>query len=324
MGVSVPGASIEVQDLVRVYGRGSRARTAVDGISFEVTPGQLFGILGPNGAGKTTTIKVLLTTLLPTSGTVRVAGHDVVRDTTAVRRKLGAVLGGDKGFFDRLMARSNLAYFADLYEVPHRTQRTRIPELVELVGLSGRADERVETYSRGMRQRLHIARSLLHDPSVLVLDEPTNGIDPVGARESRELVARLSSRGTTILLTTHYMHEADTLCDQVVVMREGKLVASGAPRDIKRLAGTGRVVELELAGVSPMRIDLLRELPGVLALHVQALDQRQLVQVHTAADVDCVSLLVRHFGADDVRRVETREPSLEDAYVSLVSSAAAP
>ncbi|WP_246002438.1 ABC transporter ATP-binding protein [Allorhizocola rhizosphaerae] len=311
---------IEVENLVRVYGRGAGARRAVDDISFEVRHGEFFGILGPNGAGKTTTIKVLLTTLLPTAGRVSILGHDVVRDVQRVRRRIGYVLGGDKGFYDRLTARQNMIYFCDLYEVPHRVQRTRIPQLLELTGLTARAGDKVETFSRGMKQRLHIARSLVHDPRVLILDEPTSGIDPIGAREVRDLAAGLIRLGKTVLLTTHYMQEADALCDRLVVLAKGRIVASGAPRDVKQLAGISRVTELELTGVEQRRLDALRDIEGVTSVHVDVSGIQQIVRVQSAADVDCTAAIVRALESEKVERIATREPTLEDAYVALISS----
>ena len=203
------------------------------GVDFAVERGELFGLLGPNGAGKTTTIKMLITLLIPTSGTARVLGRDVVEESREVRRRVGYVFGGDRGLYERLSGLDNLRYFAELYGVPARDQRARIGELLELVGLTGREKERVEGYSRGMRQRLHVARGLLHKPEVLFLDEPSIGIDPVGARELRGTVADLRRRGTTVLLTTHYMFEADELCDRIAVIAGGRIVAEGTPADLK-------------------------------------------------------------------------------------------
>ena len=182
---------MEVLDLSRTFrSRTGVRRTrqsveAVKGVSFAIEPGELFGLLGPNGAGKTTTIKMLITLLLPTSGGARVLGLDVVDDVREVRKRIGYVFGGDRGLYERLSALDNLRYFSELYGVGPREQKQRIPALLELVGLTGREGERVEGFSRGMRQRLHIARGLLHDPDVLFLDEPSIGIDPVGARELR-------------------------------------------------------------------------------------------------------------------------------------------
>ena len=233
-------AAIEVDSLCRTYRsrKGVLRRTvteveALRGISFEVQPGELFGLLGPNGAGKTTTIKILTTLLLPTSGSARVLGFDPARQPQEVRRRIGYVFGGDRGLYDRLSGLDNLRYFADLYRVPAADKKRRIDELLALVGMEGRERERVETYSRGMRQRLHIARGLLHDPELLFLDEPTIGLDPVGARELRETISGLRDAGKTILLTTHYMFEADELCERLAVIADGRFVATGTPADLK-------------------------------------------------------------------------------------------
>ena len=248
---------IEVQDLRRTYQtragilkRTAKEVEAVRGVSFSVEKGELFGLLGPNGAGKTTTIKMLITLLLPTSGSARVLGRDVVEDPRAVRRRVGYVFGGDRGLYERLSGLDNLRYFAELYGVPAREQKARIAELLELAGLAGREKERVEGYSRGMRQRLHIARGLLHKPEVLFLDEPSIGIDPVGARELRTTVADLRNAGTTVLLTTHYMFEADELCDRIAVIADGRIVAEGTPADLKSRVGEGSVVEVEVFGAA--------------------------------------------------------------------------
>ncbi|MGZ4388711.1 MAG: ABC transporter ATP-binding protein, partial [Gaiellaceae bacterium] len=226
-------AVIEVQGLRRTYKTTTgvlRRRPleveAVRGIDFEVADGELFGLLGPNGAGKTTTIKMLITLLLPTGGSARVLGLDVVADARALRSKVGYVFGGERGLYERLSALDNLRYFAELYGVSGRAQKLRIAEVLELVGLRGREHERVEGYSRGMRQRLHIARGIIHDPPVVFLDEPTIGVDPVGARELRATISGLVQAGKTVLLTTHYMFEADTLCDRIAVIAHGRIVGA--------------------------------------------------------------------------------------------------
>ena len=197
---------------------------AVQGISFEVAEGELFGLLGPNGAGKTTTIKMLITLLIPTSGSARVLGYDVVADAREVRRRIGYVFGGEKGLYERLSALDNLRYFAELYGVPAREQKQRIASLFELVGLTGRERERVEGYSRGMRQRLHIARGLLHDPPVVFLDEPTGGVDPLSRRQFWQLIDDLSQANVTVLVTTHHLEEAEH-CDRIAIIDHGKRIA---------------------------------------------------------------------------------------------------
>src|SRR6184192_2797638 len=249
-------AAIEAAELRRTYKthtgtfrRRAKEIEAVRGISFAVEPGELFGLLGPNGAGKTTTIKMLITLLIPTAGSARVLGLDVVKDPREVRKRIGYVFGGERGVYERLSGYDNLRYFAELYGVPAREQKRRIEELLELVGLKGREHERAEGYSRGMKQRLHVARGLLHDPEVLFLDEPTIGLDPVGARELRQTIAALAAAGKTVLLTTHYMFEADALCDRIAVIAQGEIVAEGTPAELKRLVAEGSVVEIEAYGL---------------------------------------------------------------------------
>src|SRR6266496_632798 len=259
-------AVVEAQDLHRTYKthtgtirRRVKEIEAVRGVSFAIEKGELFGLLGPNGAGKTTTIKMLITLLIPTSGTGRVLGYDVVKDAREVRKRIGYVFGGERGVYERLSGYDNLRYFAELYGVPARNQKQRIEELLELVGLKGREHERAEGYSRGMKQRLHVARGLLHDPEVLFLDEPPIGLDPVGARELRSTIASLTAAGKTILLTTHYMFEADALCDRIAVISKGEIVAEGTPADLKRDV-QGSVVEVEVYGVPEGTIERVRRL----------------------------------------------------------------
>jgi ABC-2 type transport system ATP-binding protein len=319
---------LEVSSLRRTYRtrispwrRASREVEAVRGVDFTVERGELFGLLGPNGAGKTTTIKMLITLLLPTSGSARVLGHDVVEDPRAVRRKVGYVFGGDRGLYERLSGLDNLRYFAELYGVPAREQKARIGELLELAGLAGREKERVEGYSRGMRQRLHIARGLLHKPEVLFLDEPSIGIDPVGARELRTTVADLRNAGTTVLLTTHYMFEADELCDRIAVIADGRIVAEGTPADLKSRVGEGSVVEVEVFGSAGSVLPALRALPGVRSAVVEERGHSEVIVVRAEPGAEVTQPVLGALDGVSLGRVATRQPTLEDAYVELVESA---
>jgi ABC-2 type transport system ATP-binding protein len=319
-------AAIEAESLRRTYKQTSgflRRRTktieAVRGIDFEVNEGELFGLLGPNGAGKTTTIKMLVTLLIPSSGAARVLGHDVVRDARAVRRKIGYVFGGDRGAYERLSGLDNLRYFSELYGVPPKVQKRRIPELLELVGLTGREKERVEGYSRGMKQRLHIARGLLHDPPVVVLDEPTIGLDPVGAREIRQTIAELAQAGKTVLLTTHYMYEADALCNRIAVIAEGEIVAEGTPSALKAVVADRTVVEIEAYGLPDTALERVRSSPGVTSVSVEEREHVQLLLVQAPKGLELTQQLLGCLGDVRVGRVAAREPTLEDAYVSLVT-----
>jgi ABC-2 type transport system ATP-binding protein len=317
---------VEAVDLRRTYKtttgtvrRHSLEVEAVRGVSFEIGEGELFGLLGPNGAGKTTTIKMLITLLIPTSGSARVLGHDVVTDARWVRKRIGYVFGGDRGLYERLSALDNLRYFAELYGVDPHLQKQRIAELLELVGLTGREKERVEGFSRGMRQRLHIARGLLHDPPVVFLDEPTIGVDPVGARELRATIASLVETGKTVLLTTHYMFEADALCDRIAVIANGEIVGEGTPRELKSRVAEGSVVEIEVYGVPEERIHRMRALEGVRNVNVEDHDQAQVLVVQTAPGLELTHVLLGHLDGATVGRVTAREPTLEDAYVALVA-----
>ena len=317
---------IDAVDLGRTYRsttgiirRERRTVDAVKGVSFQVERGELFGLLGPNGAGKTTTIKMLITLLLPSGGHASVLGHDVVVEARAVRRSIGYVFGGDRGLYERLSAVDNLRYFSELYGVPPREQRARIGELIELVGLTGREKERVEGFSRGMRQRLHIARGLLHDPAVLFLDEPTIGIDPVGARELRTTIATLRDQGKTILLTTHYMFEADELCDRIAVIRSGTIVASGTPDQLKERVTTGHVLEVETFGVDEGVRTAVQQLVGVRSVSVDEHGHSQVLIVQVETGVEVAAQVLGLLAGTRVGRVVTRQPTLEDAYVELVS-----
>ena len=292
---------------------------AVRGISLRVEPGELFGLLGPNGAGKTTTIRILCTLLLPTSGQVSVLGLDVVAHPREVRRQIGYVFGGDRGLYDRLSALDNLRYFADLYALEPRLQRQRIEAVLDLVGLAGRGKERVEGFSRGMRQRLHLARGLLHDPPVLFFDEPTIGVDPVGAREVRQLVAELARSGKTILLTTHYMFEADSLCNRIAVISQGKIVAEGTPDQLKAAVTARAVVEIEAYGVPEQTVQRIRELPEVENVTTEVREQAQLLTVQAREGSQLTGRLLQILEGVRVERIAAREPTLEDAYVALVT-----
>jgi ABC-2 type transport system ATP-binding protein len=317
--------TVEVRDLRRVYKttigvlrRRVKEVVAVEGISFDVAPGELFGLLGPNGAGKTTTVKMLTTLLIPTSGSARVLGHDIVREADKLRARIGFIFGGERGLYWRLSGYDNLRYFASLYHVDPQVTRQRIPYLLELVGLNERSKEKVEGYSRGMMQRLHIARTLLHDPEVLFLDEPTIGLDPVGARELRQVIRDLQAESKTILLTTHYMFEADSLCQRVAVINKGRIVALDTPEALKSNVSDLAVVEMEVFGMAPEVVERLRALPFVDTVSVEDVDQVQALRVQTPRGSEAVPDLMKELAGLRVGRVVVREPTLEDAYVRLV------
>jgi ABC-2 type transport system ATP-binding protein len=317
--------TIEVRHLCRVYRaiigvfrRKTKEVVAVDDISFDMQPGELFGLLGPNGAGKTTTVKMLTTLLIPTGGTARVLGYDVVKQADAIRPRIGFIFGGERGLYWRLSGVDNLRYFASLYHVDPAVSKKRIPYLLELVGLADRGQEKVEGYSRGMKQRLHVARTLLHDPEVLFLDEPTLGLDPVGARELRLVIRNLQAENKTTLLTTHYMFEADALCQRIAVIDQGRIVALDTPEALKRHVSDLSVIELEVFGVSAEVLERLRAQPFVDTVSVEEREQKQALIVHSPRGSEAVPELLALFNGLRVGKVMVREPTLEDAYVRLV------
>lgn len=206
---------------------------AVSDITFDVKEGEIFGLLGQNGAGKSTTIKILITMLAPTSGECKVLGYNTYGEEKKIRHRINFIFGGELGVYRRLSARDNLRYFANLYKLPMDERDRRIDELLDLVGLSDKADLRTETYSKGMLQRVQIARGLINNPEILFMDEPTVGLDPLAAQTLRNIIKLLKEQGKTILLTTHNMYEVDELCDRVAIINNGKILTLDTPKNIK-------------------------------------------------------------------------------------------
>src|ERR1044071_1244994 len=321
--------AIEVSHLRRTFishigviKRTGREVVAVEDVSFEIREGELFGLLGPNGAGKTTTTKMLTTLLIPTAGSAAIQGFDVVTHADQVRRRIGFIFGGERGLYWRLSGIDNLRYFASLYNLDPDFTKKRIAYLLDMVGLNGRGDEKVQGYSRGMKQRLHVARTLLHDPDVLFLDEPTLGLDPVGAREFRQVILNLQSERKTILLTTHYMFEADALCDRIAVINHGRIIALDTPGGLKTHVRDLNVVEVETFGAPESALEKLRGLPFVDALSVEDHDQKQMLLIQTGRGAEAVPDVMSALDGLKVGRVIVREPTLEDAYVRLVGGSA--
>lgn len=270
-----PNFAAEARQLTRDYMLSKRNRLlgkkttttirALDHIDFEVPEGELFGLLGPNGAGKTTTVKILCTLLEPTEGHAFVKGYDVVKDAGQVRKIVNMVAGGERMLYYRLTGRENLKYFAELYNVPKKEVPSRINGLLELVGLSERADDAVEKYSKGMRQRLQVCRGLINDPEVLFLDEPTLGLDVNIAKDIRKFICEkiVHEQGKTVLLTTHYMYEAEEMCNRVGFLSKGKLVAVGAPEELKRRMPTGFSMEVLITRLTDEVLEGLKRLKPV-------------------------------------------------------------
>jgi ABC-2 type transport system ATP-binding protein len=325
----MPDHAIRTTALTRVYASrkgflfNEVVRTeALRGVDLEVPRGHIFGLLGPNGAGKTTLTKVLSTLLLPTSGKAEVLGLDVSRSAPEIRSRIGLVLGGERGLYNRVNGRENLRYFADLYGIDAAGREARISDLLARVGLADSADRRVEEYSRGMKQKLHLARGLLHDPEILFLDEPTIGLDPKSAREMRKLIRGLLAAGMTIFLTTHYMFEAEELCDRIAVLSRGRIVANDTVSGLQRVVGGDRTIEAEAYGFEDFELRKLRGLAGVSRLWTEEFGPRTRVTLRArGSEIDPAEVRSALSGHRELE-IRERRTSLEDIYLDLVEEEA--
>ncbi len=301
---------MEAVDLVKRFGEV----VAVDGVSFSIPEGSVLGLLGPNGAGKTTTVRMLTTLSVPTSGTGRVAGHDVVKEPEAVRRSMG--LTGQAATVDELLtARENIRLIGRLYGLPMSYLRETADRLLEQFSLTDAADRIAKTYSGGMRRRLDLAVSLVAAPPVLFLDEPTTGLDPRSRAELWEVLQRLVAEGTTLLLTTQYLEEADHLADQIVVVDKGKVIAAGTPIELKDQAGSASVV------VTVSYDEDLDQAAGLLRshspeVHVDRVSRRLTAQASGLSDMTRIAGIF----ADSTIAVDDlglQRPSLDDVFLHL-------
>jgi len=252
-------SSIEVYKLTKRF----KSTLAVEDLSFEVGSGEIFGLLGPNGSGKTTTIRMLSCLISPTGGSARVNGYDIVSDAVKVRGSVG-VLTESPSLYERLTAIENMNFFSEAYGLKGVSKDSRIREVLEFFELWDRRNDRVGTFSKGMKQKLAIARSIVHNPAVVFLDEPTAGLDPKAAKDIRELMERLSRQEKrTILLCTHNMEDAEKLCDRVMILRKGKSVATGSLEVLRRLLKEKPVLEVKLAETSMSVVESLKGFEGV-------------------------------------------------------------
>jgi ABC-2 type transport system ATP-binding protein len=321
-------AVIEVSDLKREYisskgwiRRQKEIIKAVDGITFDVQKGEIFGLLGQNGAGKTTTIKMLITLLAPTAGVCRVLGADTFGGEKFIRRRINFIFGGEMGVYRRLSARDNLKYFSNLYYIEGAVAEKRIAEILELVGLADKADLLVETYSKGMIQRLQIARGLINDPEIIFMDEPTVGLDPLGARMLREIIKKLKAQGKTVMLTTHYMFEADELCDRIAIINKGRLVALGTPEELKRGVHGLSSLEIAVANSSEALLNRIKAIEGVKSVTAAGSENGVAITVKYLSDVDVSGRALDILRDEKIYSFSRKELTLEDAYIQLVEKA---
>jgi ABC-2 type transport system ATP-binding protein len=333
--LSTPG--IEVRGLTKIFRQGRRtvaarlrrlpdSRTecaAVRGIDLQVARGEVLVVLGPNGAGKTTTLKMLSTLMTPTSGEIFICGIDALRDPAQARRHLGVALGGERSVYWKLTARENLAYYAALQRIPRAGTGALVDQALREVGLADRADEYVERFSTGMKQRLVIARALLAEPVVVLLDEPTAGLDAHAAAYVRELVGQMRDSGRTILLATHHMDEAEELADRVAVIDHGELIALDKPAVLKQRIEARRTMAAEFRlddSLSPDR--LLRELGEemeVVESELVGATLRVVVHDGRASPLPRLFAVAGRHGAS-LARADTKDPSLGDVFFALTGS----
>lgn len=296
---------------------------AVKGIDLQIKPGQIVGLLGINGAGKTTTIKMMSTLLSPSSGSVEIDGIDAVKNPFEVKRRVNMVSGGERMIYWRLTGRENLWYYGRLYDLGERELKERIQYLLDLVGLTDKADTPVERYSKGMKQRLQIARGLINNPSYILMDEPTLGLDAIIAKELREHIKRIASKeGKSILLTSHYLQEVEELCQYIYVMDKGLVVAEGTSRELAQRAWEQKVMKIELHSPnSSFHHDILRLCNTVSESTVETAEDNSIYTIKSKEDVskEIAKLLLNH--NMPAKSFYTVEPNLEDAIIKLSKGA---
>jgi ABC-2 type transport system ATP-binding protein len=299
---------IDVQELRKQYGD----LVAVDGVSFVAEPGQIFGLLGPNGAGKTTTISCISGLLTPTSGRVSVMGHDIVRDGTAARRHLG-VVPQELALYLDLTAVGNLSYWGAAYGMARDVLQHRVAEVLEMIGLADRARDRVSRFSGGMKRRLNFGCGIVHNPRVLLLDEPTAGVDPQSRVRLLDLVRDQARRGTTVVYTTHYMEEAQDLCDRIAIVDRGRLLALGTLAELRGLVGEKDLVRLTGRFEPATATRALEALEDVDVVTVSA----DTVTIAAAGASRKLPAIFGALGSADIQETTLSVPSLESLFIKL-------
>lgn len=303
-------------------------KVALAGIDLAIAPGEIFGLLGPNGAGKTTLIKILSTLVLPTAGTVRVAGLDVVAHSLAVRRRIGVIYGDERTFFWRLSATENLRFYATLSGVPGRQIEQRITDLLGLVGLAAAADMRMHHFSSGMKQRLSIARGLLNDPDILFMDEPTHNLDPVAAQELRALVReRVADGRRTVLLTTNIMAEAEELCHRVAFLNHGCVQLTGSIDELRQLLQAEECHLLIVSQVPPLALELLWQISDLHSVETTPTEDGRLqLAVRVRRGSDAIPLVIRRLAEAGgyIWSSNQQELSLEQMFTIAMSGSQRP
>ena len=305
-------AMITTEGLTKKFGD----LTAVDRLDIHVHEGDIYGFLGPNGAGKTTTIRMLATLIRPSAGTACVMKNDIRTDPNAVRRLIG-IMPERPGFYEEMRGREVLRFYGEFYRIPKAKVEPRIEELMERVGMTRFIDARVKTYSHGMRKRLAIATALVHQPRILILDEPSTGLDPKGVQEFRDLIRSLAGEGYTILLSSHVLPEIQQVCNRVGILRRGSLVAEDTIHNLqdKLLDRNVQRITVKATGVDQATLASIRNIPGVTAADAAAFGVMVLAEPRAEVAAEVNDILVKH-GAK-VSALNTMEPTLEDVFLDV-------
>lgn len=301
---------IKIDSLNKTFGRIK----ALDDLNLEINRGELIGIIGPNGAGKTTAIRMVCCILKPDSGDVIIDGYSIYNDPITIKSMIG-YLPEEPNLYERFKAKDLLRYFAELYGVPKNEIDERIKKLLELVGMTNRADDKINTFSKGLRQRISVARALIHDPEIIIFDEPTMGLDPATANSIREFIRNLKGK-KTIILCTHYMEEADSLCDRVAILNNGKILDVGTPNYLKSKIHGDLILQIKVK--TPNKIDENEYKNEVMKfLSVGGVDFMGDEYLISLKHRDEISAIVDIFGGD-VLSVNTKEPTLDDVFIHTV------
>ena len=295
---------IKIESLSKSFGKIK----ALDNLNLDIKKGELLGIIGPNGAGKTTAMRIICCILKPDSGDVLVNGMSIHQEPIQIKSMIG-YLPEEPNLYERFKAKDLLRYFAELYGVPKDRITGRIDEMLELVGMSHRADDRINTFSKGLRQRIGIARALVHDPEILIFDEPTMGLDPATSSNIREFIRDLKG-DKTIILCTHYMDEADSLCDRVVILDQGKILDMGTPNDLKSKIHGDIILNIKVEDPDDGDIKLIQGLSTVTGVDV--VDNQYTISLRSKKDINDIINVFE----GDILSINTKEPTLEDVFIN--------
>lgn len=305
---------IEIKNLVKRY----KGNTAVDNINFHIEKGELFGLLGPNGAGKSTTISILSGILKPSSGNIYINGNNVVEKNMMVKKMLGLV-PQDIALYPTLSANENLMFWGKMYGVPKVVLKSRVSEVLQIVGLEERKNEMIKNYSGGMKRRINIGAALLHNPEILIMDEPTVGIDPQSRNHILETVKKLNQEGMTIIYTSHYMEEVEYLCNQIGIMDKGKLIAFGNKDDIKKTIINKEKIEIKLSQVTPVIGETIKGLPSVEKLIIKDRD----ITIYSKGNGELLADIISITNKAKIKilSINIEEPNLESVFIHLTGKA---